>query len=63
MNLQKQEKQLAIKRARNDVNSPKGRLIEIMLRLDNAGAEKEADGLGKIIGRLERWQNTIGRSQ
>ena len=46
-----------IDRAHADANSAKDRLISIMDYLEEHGAMKQAEDLGKIILRLEIWQN------
>lgn len=46
-----------IKGLKHECNSPKRDLMDIQRQLLNAGATKEAEQLGKIIGRLEAWQN------
>lgn len=42
----------------HSVNQPKSRLIDIHNSLEDAGAKRKAKQLGRIIGRLEAWQNS-----
>ena len=46
-----------LSRIKGDANSAKSRLIEVMSKLEDEGFTKEAEQLGKIIIRLEVWQN------
>lgn len=53
----KEKKRQAIKKAQDDANAAKERLISIMYELEEAGAIRQARSLEKIIARLEVWQN------
>ena len=46
-----------IRRANDDANSAKERLMEIEARLWEAGAVRKAKSLGTIIAKLEEWQH------
>jgi len=41
-----------------DANQPKSRLIDLQRKLEEIGAKRKALQLGKIIWRLESWQNS-----
>lgn len=56
-----QEKEIEF--ATGSVNEPKRELIAIMGTLENAGLNAQADKLGRIIGRLERWQHTAANKR
>ena len=51
------EKKERIERIKNEVNTPKDKLIAFMWELEYIGAKREATTLGTIIGKLEVWQN------
>ena len=51
-------KQDAMDKVQYDVNVAKSRLMEVMYKLEEAGAVRKANSLGTIIGRLEEWQHT-----
>lgn len=55
--MNKEQKRAFIAKEKDKVNVAKSRLIDIWNNLLAEGCEKEADQLGKIIGRLEAWQN------
>jgi hypothetical protein len=42
---------------KHEANSPKSDLMQIQGGLEAEGYFKEAEALGKIIARLETWQN------
>jgi len=44
--------------AQRNANYPKEHLIRIMDHLENTGNRRKQKTLGRIIERLERWQNT-----
>jgi hypothetical protein len=46
----------AIRHAKSEASSAKSRLMDLVRELEAAGAMREADKLGRIIGRLEAWQ-------
>lgn len=46
-----------IQHYKDECNEAKGRLMEVLDGLYSIGANKEAQQLGKIIFRLEIWQN------
>ncbi len=46
-----------IKQIKHDVNNPKSELIRLQSRLEEI-SKSQAEKLGKIIGRLENWQNS-----
>ena len=46
-----------IARIKSDINSPKEKLIHFYFKLQEIGENKEAESLGRIIDRLEAWQN------
>ena len=41
-----------------DVGEAKSDLMRVLVDLENNGLQSEADKLGKIIARLEYWQNS-----
>ena len=45
-----------LKHLKSEVNSPKHDLMRIMRRIDEI-SPRQGDEMGKIIGRLEWWQN------
>lgn len=47
----------AIAKRKNDANEAKHQLIEVQDSLYEIGAMKEAEQLGRIIEKLEIWQN------
>ena len=47
----------SIKRAHDEANTAKERLIGIMYDLESVGAIRQAQTLGTIIGKLEAWQH------
>lgn len=47
----------AVSKCKDEASAPKERLIEIMDKLLEAGARREAASLERIIIRLEVWQN------
>lgn len=42
----------------HSANQPKSRLIYLHNTLEEIGATRKAKQLGRIIGRLEAWQNS-----
>lgn len=42
-----------------DAGVAKSRLMDVMSRLEELGALRQAKSLGTIIGKLEAWQHTI----
>ena len=46
-----------IEQLKSDVNTPKHKLMEIVDKLYECGAVREARSLETIIARLEIWQN------
>jgi len=50
-------KKEVIEKAHDEANTAKDRLISIMYMLEEAGAIREANSLGTIIGKLETWQH------
>lgn len=46
-----------IRQIKISANTAKERLMDIVNRLEEAGAAREAKSLGTIIGKLEAWQN------
>lgn len=46
----------AIRRASDEINSKKSHLMQAVDRLFEAGANREAESLNRIIARLEAWQ-------
>ena len=55
--MKRTEKAAEILRLKKECNSAKDALIYIERRIREL-SNSEADKLGKIIGRLEHWQNT-----
>jgi hypothetical protein len=51
----KQQKEM-IKQLKAEINSPKHRLLEIMRRIEEINPS-ESDKMGRIIWKLEVWQN------
>ena len=51
------DKKERIERIKNEVNTPKDKLIAFMWELEEIGAKRDAQTLGTIIGKLEAWQN------
>lgn len=49
----------ALRRIKADCSEPKSRLISLLRQTEEAGFTKEAEQLGRIIARLEAWQNKI----
>ena len=47
-----------VKHLKGETLTAKSRLIDIMYRLEEVGAIKEAKRLERIIWKLEAWQNT-----
>jgi hypothetical protein len=45
-----------IKCLQSEANTPKNKLMDIMRQLERAGAIRQANSLGTIIGKLEAWQ-------
>lgn len=54
--LTKLERHTAIRALKRDANEGKNALMRLERRLREFSA-READSLGRIIGRLEAWQN------
>ena len=46
-----------IRRLKMMANEAKQRLIEIRSRLQDAGADRDANSLGTLIGKIEEWQH------
>lgn len=46
----------ALKHLKNEINSPKHKLIDYMRQIEEI-SPSQAAALGKIIGKLETWQN------
>jgi hypothetical protein len=46
-----------VERLKRDTIRIKTELIDIMRKIESEGGIKEAEQLGKVIGRLEIWQN------
>lgn len=51
------EKATKVEGLKREANTPKSDLMRLEQLLLNIGATKEAEQLGRIIGRLEDWQN------
>jgi hypothetical protein len=51
----KQQKEM-IKQLKAEINSPKHRLLEILRRIEEI-SPSESDKMGRIIWKLEVWQN------
>ena len=51
-------KREAIEQAHDEANTAKDRLISIQYDLEAAGAIRQAQTLGTIIGKLEAWQHS-----
>jgi len=55
--IERQNRNKVIARCQSDANAPKHRLIELIQNLEDAGAYRQAQSLGTIIEKLEKWQN------
>ena len=53
----KEEKRVAVAHIKNEACTPKSRLMELALRLEEVGAVREQKSLESIIWKLEVWQN------
>ena len=49
-------KQARIRELKKEASSIKSRLIDLQRKLEEESA-REAESLGRVIGRLEAWQN------
>jgi len=51
-------KKEVISEVKQDANSPKSKLLDMLTKLEGVNAVADARKLGSIIGRLEAWQNS-----
>lgn len=53
----REEKRAEVAHLKNEACTPKSRLMELAMKLDEIGAAREARSLESIIWKLEIWQN------